>query len=408
MNETTTLGQRIQAGRKAAQLSQEALGEQLNVSRQAVSKWESDAGIPELENLIAMSRIFGISVGHLLGVEPETVDDTPSADALTEKELAAVEAIAQKYAVQVSPAPRSRWVIPALLAALIFVFAVFQWHTNQKLTQMQGQIDSMSSDVFTQIGDLSGQMQQIVNENGALIAGANLGIKRCDWENQTVTLSYLVAPTVWSEDTSAVFTATLEDGQVLSIAAQQEGEFYKVSNWTLPMDVIQFTIIFTTDNGMPMSTSTYLSTLDLRQEALTLDIQGNWRFEIDQKTQTVNMGAFDLTIGRASAPSNIFPLAAELCLFRNGESEPEETIPITGLLRSPGGYSKTEVNIQEQSGYETSFTLEYGEYMVTAIRVTDSNAHTVYVSAKVFYVSPDNKIFLNQVTDFAPGLYMEY
>ncbi len=89
MNETeaNTLGLRIQAGRKAAGLSQEALGEQLGVSRQAVSKWESDAAIPELENLIAMSRLFGVSVGVLLGVE------SASAEEPSDKELAAVEAI---------------------------------------------------------------------------------------------------------------------------------------------------------------------------------------------------------------------------------------------------------------------------------------------------------------------------
>ena len=70
MDNTNTLGGRIQAGRKAAGLSQEALGERLGVSRQAVSKWESDAAVPELENLIAMSRIFGVTIGALLGVEP--------------------------------------------------------------------------------------------------------------------------------------------------------------------------------------------------------------------------------------------------------------------------------------------------------------------------------------------------
>ena len=40
-----TLGQRIQEYRKAAGLSQEALGEELGVSRQAVSKWESDLSL---------------------------------------------------------------------------------------------------------------------------------------------------------------------------------------------------------------------------------------------------------------------------------------------------------------------------------------------------------------------------
>lgn len=63
MEQTKTLGGRIQAFRKTAGLSQEALGEQLGVSRQAVSRWESDAAVPELEKLIAMSRLFGVTVG---------------------------------------------------------------------------------------------------------------------------------------------------------------------------------------------------------------------------------------------------------------------------------------------------------------------------------------------------------
>ena len=57
MEHTKTLGGRIQAFRKAAGLSQEALGEQLGVSRQAVSRWESDAAVPELEKLIPPPKI---------------------------------------------------------------------------------------------------------------------------------------------------------------------------------------------------------------------------------------------------------------------------------------------------------------------------------------------------------------
>ena len=71
-----TLGQRIQELRKQQGLSQEALGEALGVSRQAVSKWELDNGIPELDTLIAMSRLFGITVGQLLGVEEASENDS--------------------------------------------------------------------------------------------------------------------------------------------------------------------------------------------------------------------------------------------------------------------------------------------------------------------------------------------
>ena len=77
MREQQTLGRRIQEARKAAGLSQESLGERLGVSRQAVSKWEADAAVPELENLIAMSRIFGVTIGALLGVEPEAARTVP-------------------------------------------------------------------------------------------------------------------------------------------------------------------------------------------------------------------------------------------------------------------------------------------------------------------------------------------
>ena len=74
-----TLGQRIQDLRKGKALSQEALGEALGVSRQAISKWEGDLTIPELDKLIAMSRLFGVTLDHLiLGQPPE--DRPPEQD----------------------------------------------------------------------------------------------------------------------------------------------------------------------------------------------------------------------------------------------------------------------------------------------------------------------------------------
>lgn len=64
-----TVGQRIAQKRKELGLSQEALGEQLGVSRQSIYKWESDTVLPEVEKLIALSRMFSVSVGWLLGEE---------------------------------------------------------------------------------------------------------------------------------------------------------------------------------------------------------------------------------------------------------------------------------------------------------------------------------------------------
>ena len=64
-----TLGQRIQELRKQNNLSQEALGEKLGVSRQAISRWEMDGAVPEIDKLIAMGKLFGVSLNDLLQVE---------------------------------------------------------------------------------------------------------------------------------------------------------------------------------------------------------------------------------------------------------------------------------------------------------------------------------------------------
>lgn len=71
-----TIGQRIAEERKRLGLSQEALGEKLGVSRQAISKWESDASVPEIDKLIVLSKLFSVSVGWLLGVEEAQTDSS--------------------------------------------------------------------------------------------------------------------------------------------------------------------------------------------------------------------------------------------------------------------------------------------------------------------------------------------
>ena len=87
-----TLGQRIAALRKEKGLSQEGLGELVGVSRQAVSKWEADKTVPDVNNCIAMSRVFGISLAGLLEVEESLGDgaERTGGEQLSEEQLAMV------------------------------------------------------------------------------------------------------------------------------------------------------------------------------------------------------------------------------------------------------------------------------------------------------------------------------
>lgn len=65
------IADRIQYLRKQKGYSQEQLADKVGVSRQAVSKWESGQSTPDLEKIIAMSDIFGVTTDYILkGTEP--------------------------------------------------------------------------------------------------------------------------------------------------------------------------------------------------------------------------------------------------------------------------------------------------------------------------------------------------
>ena len=85
-----TLGQNIARLRTQKNLSQGDLADALEVSRQSVSKWETDASIPELDKLLRLAELFGVTLDELVkgeSAQPEAargeVPDKESAGAYT-------------------------------------------------------------------------------------------------------------------------------------------------------------------------------------------------------------------------------------------------------------------------------------------------------------------------------------
>lgn len=87
------LSEKLYMLRKKSGLSQEQLAEQLNVSRQAISKWESGASSPESDKLIAISNYFNVSLDYLMKEGNEQSKDTPQAE---ERETAQVSERTQR------------------------------------------------------------------------------------------------------------------------------------------------------------------------------------------------------------------------------------------------------------------------------------------------------------------------
>ena len=70
-----SMGQIIKGLRKERNLTQEELAERLNVTSQAVSKWENETGMPDISQIIPLASVFGVSTDFLFGIEGTTADE---------------------------------------------------------------------------------------------------------------------------------------------------------------------------------------------------------------------------------------------------------------------------------------------------------------------------------------------
>ena len=395
MEEHLTLGQRIQKGRKATGLSQEALGEQLGVSRQAVSKWEADAALPELDKLIAMSRILSLSVGQLLGTEE---DPSPAAPELTERELAAIEAIVAKYSAAQQPRwPRKKRRLAAAAVGIALALGLFWLHDqlqtlDRRFTQLQSQVNGIETGVATQIHHLTGQISDILSEGASILADSRVEITAADPLRQTVTLSLSASPKEWSADTAARFTAQLSDGQQRTADAQGSGGTFTARNFTVPMDSeITLSVVLTEGEA---ARSQVLDTLtDCVPETFQLEGHGSWSSSWVSGSNRVDLEYLSVHISPAKefpGMARIVPETVDACLFRSGSRTPEQVIPIKEAPELFKG-SAGEVEMSQFS-CPTAYTLEPGDEVVAALRIRDNYGQVVYFPMDAHYADENGHI----------------
>ena len=189
-----TLGQRIQELRRQAGLTQEQLAERMGVTRQAVSKWESDGGVPELDTLIAMSRLFHVTIGQLLGVEEAPQGDGDSgqedggqAQAGAGLDEEQVEAILRRY-VEATRAQRQAppsmygkygWKAPLIavagLAAVVVMLGLFMNDMNSKIRSMRSTLSDLQMTVWDWEYEMANMQSQIQDGQYAVRHPADAG-----------------------------------------------------------------------------------------------------------------------------------------------------------------------------------------------------------------------------------------
>ena len=254
-----TVGQRIAQKRKELGLSQEALGEQLGVSRQAIYKWESDTTLPEIEKLVAMSRIFSVSVGWLLGVEDDAPADPEekTSGELTEEQLRMVEEIVDRY-LQAQPAPaspkRRRWVMLAGAAAAA-ALAVGLIKVSSRLGQvtsdynsLQNSIQQINISVNNQISSIADQVESILKSQNDLTADYGTELSSCDLRAGTVTFRVWALPKTYTDGMTADFVAQSGTNAVTQPGTEDGGHRFEAAVTCPLSDDIILSVVFS-DGG---------------------------------------------------------------------------------------------------------------------------------------------------------------
>lgn len=206
-----TTGQRIAQERKKLELSQMGLAARLDVSRQAISKWESDAAIPEIDKLISLSKLFGVSVGWLLGVEEQ-----PSAQesTISEAQFQKLEALVKKYQTPPKPHLTVFHYLFAIGASLLIFLLLYGTTTrlekqilmyDANIAGLERRLEALETSASVQTSGTPGQ----------LLSGYSFDLYPLTKTktNHRVRISFSAVPNVWSkEDTGYLCVSGGESG----------------------------------------------------------------------------------------------------------------------------------------------------------------------------------------------------
>lgn len=391
-----TTGQKIAARRKELELSQEALGDKLGVSRQTVYKWENDISLPDIDKLVALSRLFQVPVGWLLGVEeepePQSVDFSPEQLKLLEEILgryqrAEPEELSEGQRKQVEelvgrpPKKRRRW--PWVLAVL--VIAVGGWTLFQRLDQMEQQyydlansVGNITYSVNSQIGSITDRVEEVLKAQNDLTADYGTQLVSADLASNTGTFSLRAVPKTYTPGMSVIFLA--DNGEETLEFPAQEGEngtFTGEAACTLT-DTITLSAVFVT--GDTRQTQLLDQYVDLYSDSLPqIDVnsllsifeveeydQGDGSFVIPEEYVTVSDGQNGSSVSAVWEQLGVSQLRkVEVGLFYN-----EKLVQWLTPCQKPSNYK----GFEGEDFYRldpVTLTMEEGDVLEIAARGTD-------------------------------------
>lgn len=357
-----TTGEKIAALRRDHKLSQEALGEKLGLSRQAVSKWEADQAVPTMDNLMELSRLFGVPVDTLLR------PDAPFPAAPAEENSTDAPAASETPHKGVS---LSRGKILAIGgAALLCVSLALNAVCLYQIAQLKGEVQALR----VQAGNVNTVYYPGTDADTGDFAESSEHMALDPENTEQLIVTFSAVPRVASDGETAKF---LLRGGEQSWECEAEGDAgggYRGS-LTIPMvDEYSVYLVLTDRNG---GTRNLLiaSESDI-ENRFSIDVQAYWSsggptFSFGKNTFTGTLSTY-VDVHDALEDTSF---TGRIILYQNGKEIAEQPLEyrISDGEYSPNIYD-TEVRLGTFDGRMSDFSIK--------VEITDAYG-------RVFTVSPD-------------------
>lgn len=381
-----TLGQNIQAARKAKGLSQETLAEKIGVSRQALGKWEKDTALPGLDNLQALAAELGTGVDALLGTEPSA----PAAPAVT------LDVMRDLLSARDAEEKRRRrlWgcaggatflILAGLLAGTAYSYERQLQALNQNYQTAQSYYDTQQANLSSQIAEL----------RDALRMGETTVT---DWRWQPLDKLHRDVDKSWMPVVVQVTPRTTRDGMTARLAVRC-GDETQLYDMTAGADgsYTASGLVFTVGSSYELSvqwtvdgttTSEALDTVDFSREMVEPEIywanvDGNsgYGYYIRKSggTQYLSLARYPVEL-QVNMPPWMEIASVEVDLRLNGDAgEPAAT----AVLQTEGAYSVGSTicieSVWDGTFYEDNAANEWAysgkDVPCYVARVTDTNGN---------------------------------
>lgn len=258
-NQTSkTLGQKISELRAQKGISQTELAEVLDVSRQSISKWETDTALPEIDKLVAISRYFGVPVGALLGLEEEQVSEPAENGELSETQLKMVQEIVDRYlAAQPKSMSKKRKTllkIAVCMAAICLTVGLSKMtgqlnDLSRQYHDLQYSINNVTNGVNYQISSISDRVEEVLKQQNNLTADYGTEILRLNAGEDRILFSVYAVPKTYVEGMTVSFIVDDGIGGTNTVIGEESRQKFTGTLASKLTDHISLSVIFTLPDG---------------------------------------------------------------------------------------------------------------------------------------------------------------